>query len=364
MLSRMLGGRGTLIPYAKHQLEDEDIEEVIRVLRGKSITQGEIIEVFEDEFRKSVGAKYAVAVSSGTAALHTALMAIGIRPGDEVIVPSMTFVATANVVKYMGGVPVFADICERTLLIDPADIERKITYKTKAIIPVDFAGQPVDYEWINGIAKRYCLKVVADACHSLGASYMGKKVGTLVDLSCFSLHPSKLITSGEGGIITTNSEENYRIMKAFRNHGRENGDTIFLGYNYRMSDIQAGLCLNQIKRIPELVLARQRLSSVYDKALDELDIAKIVQEQNRTNARHIYIILTQHRDRFIEKLKEYKINTQIHYRPVTLQSFYDMAGATPIAERIWKYLLTIPLYPSMSEYEQKLIIMALGEASR
>jgi perosamine synthetase len=350
-----------LIPYAKHHLEEEDVEEVVRVLRSKSITQGEIIEAFEDEFKRSVGSKYAVAVSSGTAALHMALMAAGIGPGDEVIVPSMTFVATANAVRYMNASPIFADVSEKTLLIDPEDVERKITDRTKAIIPVDFAGQPADYSELKEIAEKHGLKIIADACHSLGATYKDQKVGTLADLNCFSLHASKLITSGEGGVITTDNLHTYARMKAFRNHGRVFGDMVFLGYNYRMSDIHAGLCLNQIKRIPELVWERQKLAEVYDEAIDDMNLGRIIQKRDRTNARHIYIIATKHRDKYIEKLLEYRVKTQIHYRPVTLQSFYNLPGQTPVAERMWQYLLTIPLFPGLTDAEQKVVIAALRE---
>jgi dTDP-4-amino-4,6-dideoxygalactose transaminase len=241
-----------LIPYTKHHLEAGDIVEVLRVLQGgANITQGTMIDWFEDEFKAATGSRYAVAVSSGTAALHASLVGAGINPGDEVIVPSMTFVATANAIKYINAIPVFADIDPETLLIDPKDIENKITKKTKAIITVDFAGQPVDYTEIKAICKKYNLILIADACHSLGATYKSKKVGILADFNCFSLHATKLITSAEGGVITTNDKDAYLKMKAFRDHGRVNGDMVFLGYNYRMTHLQAGLCIHQIIRISD-----------------------------------------------------------------------------------------------------------------
>ena len=352
-----------MIPYAKHKLEAEDIIEVIRVLQGPNITQGAMIDWFEDEFRKAVGAKYAVAVSSGTAALHASLMAIGIGPGDEVIVPSMTFVATANVIKYLNATPIFADIDPETLLVDPEDIEKKITNKTRAVIVVDFAGQPVDYSAIKEICERYHLILIADACHSLGATYKGENVGKLADLNCFSLHATKLITSAEGGVITTDDKYYYEKMKSFRNHGRINGDMVLLGYNYRMTHLQAALCINQIKRIPNLVIARQSIANFYDNQFKELGIKFLKQEVDRTNARHIYVIFAKYRDALRTKLEVYSVGSQIHYKPITLQSYYNCPGSTPIAEDIWRSILTIPLYHHLTENEQKTVVMALKLAS-
>jgi dTDP-4-amino-4,6-dideoxygalactose transaminase len=352
-----------LIPYAKHKLEAEDIIEVMRALQGPSITQGTMIDWFEDVFREAVGAKYAVAVSSGTAALHASLMAIGIGPGDEVIVPSMTFVATANVVKYLNATPIFADIDPETLLVDPEDIEKKITNKTRAIIVVDFSGQPVDYSAIKEICERYHLILIADACHSLGATYKGEKVGKLADLNCFSLHATKLITSAEGGVITTDDKCYYDKMRAFRNHGRIDGDMMLLGYNYRMTHLQAALCINQIKRIPNLVAVRQTIAEFYDNQLKELGIKSLKQKVDRTNARHIYVIFAKHREALRSKLEIYGIGSQIHYKPITLQSYYDCPGSTPRAEDIWRSILTIPLYHHLIEGEQKTIIRALKSAS-
>ena len=352
-----------MIPYTEHHLEPEDIIEVMWTLQSSSITQGSMIDRLENEFRKAVGSNYAVAVSSGTAALHAALMAAGIGPADEVIVPSMTFVATANAVKYMGARPIFADINKDTLLIDLDDAERKITSKTKAIIAVDFAGQPADYVKLYELKSKYGITIIADACHSLGAVYKGKAVGTLADFNCFSLHATKLITSAEGGIITTNDRDAAQKMQAFRNHGRVNGDMILLGYNYRMSEVQAALCLNQINRIVKLVEDRKKIALHYDTKLHAMGLKTIKQEPDRTNARHIYLIKTKHRDYLRKHLIERGINTQIHYKPVTLQSFYNCPGTTPIAEKVWEELMTIPLYPHLTNEQQLKVIEAIQEAT-
>jgi perosamine synthetase len=348
-----------LIPYTKHHIEAEDIIEVLRILQGPAITQGTMINWLEDEFKKFVGSKFAVAVTSGTSALHSALVGANIQSGDEVIVPSMTFVATANAVKYMNATPVFADIDPRTLLIDPDDIERKITGKTKAIIAVDFAGQPADYERLNELKNKYNLILIADACHSLGATYKKENVGTLADFSCFSLHATKLITSGEGGLVTTNDKKAFEKMRAFRNHGRIDGNMKFLGQNYRMTHLQAGLCIHQIKRIPLLIATRQKISSFYDMELRKLGITTLEQKKDRTNARHIYVIFIKDRQAFRNRLATYGVGSQIHYKPVTLQDYYNCAGETPIAEKIWEDILTIPLYPQLSSTEQEVVIRGL-----
>lgn len=337
--------------------------EVLRVLQGPSITQGPMIEWFEDVFKESVGAKYAVAVSSGTAALHAALMAAGVGPGDEVIVPSMTFIATANTVRYLNAIPIFADVDEETLLIDYQDVEIKITNKTKAIIAMDYAGQPADYGELRALAYLYKLVLISDACHSLGATYKDKKVGTLADLNCFSLHATKLITSGEGGIITTSNREYYDRMRAFRDHGRVNGEMQYLGFNYRMTNFQAGLCIHQIERLASLVEKRQKLANIYEDALKDLDIRLLKQKEDRVSARHIFVIKTDFQKEFIVKLSDYGIGTQIHYKPVNLQPFYNNPGLTPKAEAMWKQIITIPLYTELSEEEQKTVIRALHTAN-
>ena len=266
------------IPYGRQWIDEEDIATVCQVLRSDWLTTGPSINEFENIFAQRVDATSAVAVSNGTAALHAAMFALELEPGDEVIVPPMTFAATSNCVVFQGGVPVFSDVDEETLLLDPAQIEAIITPKTRAIIAVDYAGQPCDYDALKIIADRHRLTLVADACHSLGAAYKGRPVGSLADLNTFSFHPVKHITTGEGGCVTTNDENLARRMKLFRNHGistdhqqREQQGSWFyemvaLGYNYRLTDFQCALGLSQLKKLPGWITRRQEIAQAYGKA--------------------------------------------------------------------------------------------------
>lgn len=265
--------RDTYLPYGQQWIDDEDIEEVVKVLKSDFLTTGPKIEEFEKKFANYIGAKYAVAISNGTAALHAACFAAGIKEGDEVITTPITFAASANCILYQGGKPVFADIDPKTYNIDIEDVERKITKKTKAIIPVDFTGQPVDIDAVNDIAKKYGLIVIEDAAHSFGAEYKDKKIGSLVDMTTFSFHPVKHITTGEGGMITTNDDKLYNKLKLFRTHGitrdkemlhnKEEGPWFYeqleLGYNYRMTDIQAALGISQLNKINGFLKRRRKL---------------------------------------------------------------------------------------------------------
>ena len=239
-----------MIPYGRQSIDESDIKAVIDALQSDWLTTGPRVNDFEDAMTTFTGASHGVAVNSGTAALHCAMHAIGIEPGDEVIVPAMTFVATANCVCYQGGTPVIADVCRDTLLIDPEDVRRRVTPRTKAIIAVDYAGQPADWDALRGIANEHGLVLVADGCHALGATDNGRSVGTLADMTTFSFHPVKHITTCEGGMIVTNNSDWTESMRRFRNHGmttdgrqREEGkgwqyDVPGPGYNYRLSDIQ------------------------------------------------------------------------------------------------------------------------------
>ena len=293
-------GERSFIPYGRQQIDEDDIQAVVDVLRSDWLTTGPKVAEFEQAVADFVGAKEAVAVSSGTAALHAAMYVIGIEPGDEVIVPPMTFAATANCVVFQGGTPVFADVDSCTLLIDPNEVEAKITPKTKAIIAVDYAGQPCDYDALRRIAERHSLILVADACHALGAEYKGRKVGTLADLTVFSFHPVKHITTGEGGMITTNNANYADRMRMFRSHGITRDPKQFvpseevsapsapspllqapcalsfyyemqdLGYNYRITDIQCALGLSQLKKLPKFLKRRREIAALYDEALADI----------------------------------------------------------------------------------------------
>ena len=275
--------RQTVLRYGAHWIDEDDIAAVNAVLRSEWLTTGPKVAEFERAFADFAGTRDAVAVSSGTAALHAALHALDIGPGDEVIVPAMTFAASANCVLYQRGIPVFVDVDPETLLIDTIDLERKITPRTKSIVAVDYSGHPADYDKLVAISKRHGLRLVADACHALGASYHGRSVGTLADLTAFSLHPVKHITSGEGGVIATDDPELASCMRTFRSHGittdhrqREAQESWFyemqsLGYNYRLSDVNCALALSQLQKLPGWVTARQQIAKSYDEAFAHID---------------------------------------------------------------------------------------------
>jgi perosamine synthetase len=289
-----------MIPYGRQTIDEEDIKAVVEVLRSDWLTTGPKVVEFEEAFAQYVGAKHAVAVSSGTAALHTAMYAIGIGPGDEVILPPITFAASANCVVYQGGTPVFSDVEPNTLLLDPDQIETQITSKTKAIIAVDYAGHPCDYDSLRKIADKHSLILIADACHALGAEYKGQKTGTLADLNIFSFHPVKHITTGEGGMITTENADYADRMRLFRNHGITRNPKMFtanhspftngqrtagngqrttsswyyemtdLGYNYRMTDFQCALGISQLRKLPGFLERRREIATLYDEALSDI----------------------------------------------------------------------------------------------
>ncbi|MFZ0449711.1 MAG: aminotransferase class I/II-fold pyridoxal phosphate-dependent enzyme, partial [Desulfatiglandaceae bacterium] len=326
------GGEGETkdpnIPYARQWIDEDEIEAVIGVLRSDWLTTGPKVEEFEQAFCGYVGAKYAVAVSSGTAALHTAMYALGIGPRDEVIVPPMTFVATANAVVFQGGVPVFSDVEESTLLLNPAIIEERITPRTRAIVAVDYAGQPCDYDTLRDIAKKHGLLLVADACHALGARYKERMVGTLADLTVFSFHPVKHITTGEGGMITTDDLDLAECMRRFRNHGIDMDhatrtkqgtwryEMTELGHNYRITDFQCALGLSQLEKLPSFIHRRREIAKMYDQAFASVrEINPLYTSPGVVNSYHLYVIRVNERDRIFSQLREKGIGVNVHYFP-------------------------------------------------
>lgn len=373
-----MGKFKTFISYGRQTITDEDIAMVIETLRSPNLTQGPKINEFEEAIANYVGAKYAVAFCNGTAALHGACYAAGIGEGDEVITTPITFAASANCVRYVGGTVVFADIDPYTYNIDPAEIEKNITAKTKAIIPVDFTGQPADMDAIMEIAKKHNLIVIEDGAHSLGAEYKGKKVGTLADMTMFSFHPVKPITTGEGGIIVTNNKEFYEKLLLFRSHGiektpyaLEQGDWYYemtdLGFNYRMTDIQAALGLSQLKKIDSFLARRRVIANFYNEAFINEPLLQIPKQLEETNSGwHLYMIkLNDKLDRKVifNRMRELNIGVHVHYIPVYWHPYYEKLGfkkgLCPVAEKWYEQVLTLPIHPGLSDEEIKFIASSL-----
>ena len=395
-----------MLPYSRQWLDDDDIAAIVDVLRSDWLTTGPRVEEFEQAFADFVGASEAVAVSSGTAALHSAMYALGIGPGDEVIVPAMTFAATANSVLYQGGTPVFADVDRNTLLIDPASVESRITHRTKAVVAVDYAGQPCDYDELRAIAGQHGLALVADACHALGGSYKGRPVGSLADLNTFSFHPVKPITTGEGGMITTDDPLLARRMRTFRNHGittdhhqrEQNGSWFYemveLGYNYRITDFQCALGTSQLKKLPSWLNRRCEIAAQYDEAFNDLtgvtpvglraDVLSArsalcsqlsvpgskLQAPSSTHAYHLYVVrldseqLQATRADAFAKLRAAGIGVNVHYVPVHLHPYYRQRAGTgpglcPVAEAAYESILSLPIFPRMDQSDVERVVTAL-----
>jgi perosamine synthetase len=375
--------RKTRLPYGRQWLDEDDVAAVVEVLRSDWLTTGPKVAEFEQAFADFVDAEEAVAVSNGTAALHAAMYAIGVGPGDEVIVPPMTFAASANGVVFQGGTPVFADVDPDTLLLDPARAEAKITPRTKAIIAVDYTGQPCDYDALRTIAERHGLALVADACHALGASYKGRSVGSLTDLSTFSFHPVKHITTGEGGMITSDDSDLAQRMQVFRNHGittdhrqREQQGSWFyemvhLGYNYRLTDVQCALGLSQLCRLPDWVARRQAIARRYNAAFAEMPaVGSLGIREEVSHAYHLYMIrldleqLQATRAEVFSALIAEGIGVNVHYIPVHLHPFYRECfgtgpGFCPVAETAYERLITLPIFPRMSDGDVEDVIAAV-----
>lgn len=373
--------RDTFLAYGKQTIDEKDIQAVTRVLRGAYLTTGPLVNEFEQKVAEYVGAKYAVAVANGTAALHVAMFGCDIKPGDEVIVTPLTFAATVNAIVYMGAIPVFADINERTYNIDIKSIVEKITSKTKAIVPVHFAGQPVDIDEICAIAKKHDLKIIEDGAHALGSEYKGKKVGAFADATTFSFHPVKPITTGEGGVITTNDEAIYKKMMLFRSHGitrdqaalqdKDNGNWYYeqqlLGYNYRLTDIQAALGISQLEKIDGFIEKRREIVNIYNEAFKEIKGIHIpYEDQGRKSGYHIYVIrlnfehIKANRNEVYEALIGENIGANVHYIPVYYHPYYKELGyekgICPVTENVYEQILTLPLYPAMTQEDVESVI--------
>jgi dTDP-4-amino-4,6-dideoxygalactose transaminase len=372
------------LPFHKPDIGESDIEAVVETVRSGWLTTGPRVKQFEADFAAYIGCAHALAVNSGTAALHLALDAIGIREGDEVLVPTMTFTATAEVVCYFKATPVLVDCQPDTLNIDPASLEQKITPRTKAIIPVDMAGHPCDYDAILEIARRRDLRVIVDAAHALPASHRGRKVGTIGDITCFSFYATKTITTGEGGMATTDNAgwaERMRIMSLhgisldawdrYTDKGSWYYEVLHPGYKYNLTDMAASLGIQQLKRCDDFCRARLRIAERYHSAfadLSELELPPSAPEVQ--HAWHLYEIkldldrLAIDRKDFIQSLKASKVGTSVHFIPLHLHPFYrdelgyqpsDLPQATAVFERI----LSLPIYPTMTDADVQHVIGAV-----
>lgn len=379
--------RASKIYYGRQFVDEDDILAVSDVLRSSFITCGPRVDEMERTCAEYVGAKYAVAVSNGTAALHCACLAAGIGPGDEVITTPLTFAASANCVLYCGAKPVFADINPETYNISPESIREKITEKTKAIIAVDFTGQAVQHREIKKICDEHNLLFIEDAAHALATSYAGKKVGSLADMTCFSFHPVKTITSGEGGLITTNDARFYKKLVLAHTHGITHDEEmmeeyphegpwyyeqISLGYNYRLTDFQAAMILSQMKKLDNFVKRRKEIVKKYDEAfskIPELIVQKEIPESD--TCRHLYIIqlrldrLTCTRREFFDAMSAENVQCQIHYVPVYWFPYYEhmgyKKGLCPNAEKVYGGIMSIPLYPAMTDQDVRDVIHTINK---
>jgi len=360
------------IPYGHQQIDETDIVVVAYTLKSDFITTGPKVKEFEDKIASYCGAKYAVAVSSGTSALHSACVVAGISQGDEVITTPITFIATIAGIVHCGGIPVLADIREDTINIDPHEIENKITGKTKAIIPVDFSGHPANLDRIKHIAKSNGLIVIEDACHALGAEYKGQRIGSISDMTVFSFHPVKHITTGEGGMVLTDNEDYYKKLLVFRNHNIIKGINHWeykvndFGFNYRITDIQCALGISQLKKLDYFIERRREIARMYNDAFARPnEIITPVELNSVKSAYHLYVIQLRslHRDPIIRWLVEKNIGVQVHYIPAhyhpCLQKCGYRQGDFPKAEAYYSRAISLPLFPSMSDDDVNYVIDAV-----
>jgi perosamine synthetase len=366
------------IPYGRHVVDDADVEAVVAVLRSDWLTTGPLVGRFEEAFARFVDARHAVAVSNGTAALHLCMLAAGIGPGDEVIVPALTFAASANCVRYVGGTVVFADVRPDTLTLDVEHAASLITKATRAIVTVDYGGLPSDLAELRALADKHGLLLVEDACHAPGARYRDRPVGAIADLTAFSLHPVKHMTTGEGGVVTSANEALATRVRLLRNHGitsdhrqrEQQGtfryDMVELGFNYRLTDIQCALGLSQLAKLPASLERRRELARAYRDALGASGLILPAEPSDRQHAFHLYAVRVQAeqtarvRQQVFDGLRAAGIGVNVHYLPVYLHSYYRglgyAEGLCPVAERAYEGLLSLPMWHGLTSGDQARVI--------
>lgn len=357
------------LPYSRQRVTDSDVEAVIEALRSPIISQGSVLEAFESSFAQTLDARFAVALSSGTAALHAMCAAAGLGPGDEVVVPAITFAATANAVLYTGAKPVFVDIDPSTACIDPVLTKEAVTNKTRAILAVDLAGHPADYHRLAEIAAAHGLRLLSDAAHSPGATVGGAHASSFTEMAAFSFNPVKNVTSAEGGVVLCREESLAQALRQFRTHGMTSDpdrlagephgawyyEQQVLGFNYKLSELHAALGLSQIKRLGEHTDARRRLAALYDQALADLPVRRPKSAAGVNPAWHLYVIRTDAdvRRRLFDHLRAAQIGVQVHYIPVPMHPYYRRLGYDMVhldnAQAYYDSAISLPLHPSMSD---------------
>jgi perosamine synthetase len=379
--------RKTMLPYGRQSISEEDIQAVVDVLRSDWLTTGPKVAEFEEALAARVGAKYAVAFSSGTAALHGAAFAAGLKPGDEAITSPLTFAATANCVLYQGARPVFADVSPDTLNLDPDRMAERITPHTRAVLPVDYAGHPADLDPILALAERHGVTVIEDACHALGAEYKGRRTGSIAHMSVFSFHPVKHVATGEGGMVTTDRADLAENLRRFRNHGISSDarqrqasgqwhyEMVLLGFNYRLTDVACALGISQLKKLDANLARRREIAARYTAAFRDLRgvIAPSVRPDVNP-AWHLYPIrintsqLKKDRAYVFRALRAENIGVNVHYIPVHLHPYYRdqfgyRGGEYPIAETAYGQLISLPMFHAMTDQDVEDVIAAVSKVS-
>ncbi len=372
------------IPYGRQEIDENDIAAVVEVLRGDWLTTGPAVERFEQSFAQLVGAEHAVAVSNGTAALHLAMLAAGIRPGDEVIVPTMTFAASANAARYVGADVRFCDVRPETLSIDVEQAARLITPQTRAIVVVDYAGIPCDLDAVMALAERHDLTVIEDACHAVGATYRGRPVGSIAHLTTFSFHPVKHLTTGEGGMVTTADPELDRRLRRLRNHGIDSDfrqrestgtweyDVVELGFNFRLSDINAALGASQVTKVAAWVERRRAIAERYRERLADAPVTMLTEPDHVLASWHLFPVLLDadgagpDRADVFTALRTAGIGVNVHYRPLHLHTSFRNGGTEqrfPVAEDAYARLLSLPMWHGLTDDEQERVVLSLTSAT-
>jgi dTDP-4-amino-4,6-dideoxygalactose transaminase len=385
--------RESILPFSKPEIGDEEIDEVVRVLRSGWITTGPLTAQFEKDFAAATGARHALAFSSCTGALHAVPLALGLGPGDEVIVPGLTWPATSNMVIACGAVPIFADIDRVTWNLNPAAVEAALSARTKMVIPVHFAGQPADLDGIRAVlrkAGREDVMILEDAAHAAGSSYKGRPIGGCTAngtvAACFSFHPIKNMTTGEGGMVTTDDDELATRIKLWKFHGVHRDawkaysasekapatyDVVLPGFKYNLTDMQSALGLHQLRKLPRFNARRAEIAAIYQRELRGIEGLGLpgTAPYEHVHPWHLFTVLAPQRAPFMDRLKELGIGTGLHFEAVHLHTYYRerfgyREGMLPVAEEVCSHIVSLPLFPSMTEADAADVVEGVTMAVR